>query len=298
MKYLAYIITIFLLRLLASMPKSILYLNADVLSFILHYIARYRKNVIRNNLRSSFPKASEKEIKTLIRKFYKHLADVIVENGVIQFYSKKRLQKMFSFSNPEVINKYYEQGRDIILITGHYNNWEWSATLSYTFDHLVVIVYRPLTNKYFNRKINNSRTRFGAAVVPMGNIGRALFEYKDQGIPTLTGMAGDQRPGWRNVQYWTEFLGQKTAVLTGSEKLAKKIDAVVVFMKVRRKSRGVYSAEIELITDKPKETEPNEITEKQAKILEKLILEEPANWLWSHRRWKFTYEQWKELKGI
>jgi KDO2-lipid IV(A) lauroyltransferase len=298
MKYIAYIITNSLLRLLAAMPKRILYLNADSLYFLMYYIVGYRKTVVRENLQNSFPKLSEKERSHLAKKFYKHLADVIIENGVLQYYSKKRLSKMFSFSNPEILKPYYEQGRDIILMTAHYNNWEWTAPLSYTFDHLAVIVYKPLKNKYFDRKISKSRTKFGAEVIDMGKIGRALFEYKDKGIPTLTGMAGDQRPNWRHVQYWTSFLGQQTAILTGSEKLAKKFNSVVVFMKVRRKARGEYSAEIEVMTDNPRATEANEITQKYTEILEELILEEPSCWLWSHRRWKFSYEKWKELKGI
>jgi KDO2-lipid IV(A) lauroyltransferase len=204
---------------------------------------------------------------------------------------------MFSFSNPELIHNYYKQGRDIVLVTGHYNNWEWSSPLSYTFDHLTIIVYKPLKNKHFDKEIKKARTRFGAVVVPMGNIGRVLFEYKEKGIPTLTGMAADQRPIRRNIKYWTNFLNQKTAVFTGSEKISKKINAVVVFMKVRRTSRGKYSAEIELITDKPEETTLNEITEKHTRILEKLIIEEPAFWLWSHERWKISYKKWKDLGG-
>ncbi|MDA3822545.1 MAG: lysophospholipid acyltransferase family protein, partial [Bacteroidales bacterium] len=283
MKYIAYIITNSLLRLLAAMPKGILYLNADFLYFLMYYIVGYRKNTVQKNLQISFPKLTEKELAHLAKKFYKHLADVIIENGVLQYFSQKRLSKMFRFSNPEILKPYYEQGRDVILMTAHYNNWEWTAPLSYTLDHLVVIVYKPLKNKYFDKEISKSRTKFGAEVVAMGKIGRALFEYKNKGIPTLTGMAGDQRPNWRHVQYWTTFLGQKTAILTGSEKLAKKFNSVVVFMKVRRKARGEYTAEIEVMTDDPQATKPNEITQKYTEILEKLILEEPSCWLWSHK---------------
>ncbi len=248
-------------------------------------------------MKNSFPDKTATDILALKKKFYHSLADVILENAVIQFYSRKKLEKMFSFTNTELVERYYEQGRHIILVTGHYNNWEWASPLSFTFRHLVVGVYKPLKNKYFDKAYIKARTRFGAVAVPMANIGRKLFEYKEQNIPTLTGMVGDQRPIRKHVQYWTDFLNQKTAVFTGSEKLAKKFNAVVVFMKVRKLRRGKYQAEIELITDNPAETATNEITEKHTRILEKLILEEPAYWLWSHNRWKISYERWLELKG-
>jgi len=297
MKYIAFIITSALLRLVALLPNFILYLLSDILYFILYYLIAYRKEVSYRNLRNSFPELSGKEIKRLAKKFYRHLADIIIENAVIQFWPERRLRHMFRCTNPEIIDRYYEKGRDIILITGHYCNWEWASPLSLTIKHLVIGVYKPLRNKYFDRAYRKARTRFGAVAVPMGSIGRALFEYKEKEIPTLTGMVGDQRPIRKHIQYWTDFLGQKTAVFTGSEKLAKKFNAVVVFMKVRRIKRGVYQAEIELVTDTPNETSANEITEKHTRILEKLILEDPSSWLWSHNRWKISYERWIELGG-
>lgn len=294
MKFIVYIITISFLRFLAILPKKILYLISDFLFFLLFYLVKYRISVVRENLKKAFPEKTAEELKRIRKSFYKNLADVIIENAVIQFYPKKRLEKMFSFSNDEIMNDYYETGRHIVLITGHYNNWEWALPLSYTFDHLVIGVYKPLKNKWFDKAVKKARTRFGAAVVPMQRIGRALIDFNNKGILTLTGMVADQRPMRSQIHYWTMLLNQKSAIFTGSEKLARKFNSVVVFMKVRRLHRGVYKAEIELITDKPLETSENEITEKHTRILEDLILEEPANWLWSHKRWKLSYEEWND----
>ena len=296
MKYIAYIFTTAFLRLLALLPPRLLYIFSDILFVLLFYIAGYRKKVVTKNLSASFPGKSPEELKHTRRKFYRHLADVIIENAVIQYYSKRRLEKMFTFRNPEMIREYYERGRDIILVTGHYNNWEWSAPLAYTFKHKIIVVYMPLRNKYFDREVMRARTKFGAEVVPMGNVGRILFKYKQEGIPTLTGMAADQRPIRKHVQFWTRFLNQETAVFTGSEKLARKLDAVMVFMKVKRVSRGKYSAETTLISDKPNELLPNALTEAHTHLLEQEILADPANWLWSHDRWKISYERWLKLK--
>lgn len=297
MKYIAYIITIALLRLVALLPKRALYLLSDFLFFILFRIAGYRKEVTATNMRNAFPDLGEQELLKLQKKFYRHLADVVTENAVIQFYPKRRLERMFNFTNPELVDQYYTQERHIILVTAHYSNWEWASPLSYTFRHQVVGVYKPLKNPHFDRAFRKARTRFGAAAVPMGRIGRALFEYKEKGVLTLTGMVGDQRPMRKQVRYWTNFLNQKTAVFTGSEKLAKKFNAVVVFMKVRRVERGRYNATFQLVTDTPAATAPFEISEQYTRILEELILEEPANWLWSHNRWKISYERWLELQS-
>lgn len=297
MKYIAYIIAMALLRLVALLPRRGLYMVSDFLYILLLRVAGYRKETATNNMRNAFPDLDEKELLKMRNKFYHHLADVIIENAVIQFYSKNRLEQMFSFSNPELIQDYYEQGRHIILITAHYNNWEWASPLSYTFRHLVLAVYKPLKNVYFDRAYRKARTRFGAAAVPMRRIGRTLFECKEKDTLTLTGMVSDQRPVRKQVRYWTDFLNQKTAIFTGSEKLAKKFNAVVIFMKVRRVERGKYRASFQLITDTPAETAPFEITEQHTRILEDLILEEPANWLWSHNRWKISYERWLALQS-
>jgi KDO2-lipid IV(A) lauroyltransferase len=239
---------------------------------------------------------SDNEIVRIRKKFYHHLSDIILENAVLQYYPKRRIQKMYLFENPELIEHYYDQGRHVILMAGHYNNWEWGAAFSYTWRHLIIGIYQPLKNKYFEESFKKARVRYGALAIPMGNIGKAFFEYTEKGRPILLGMVGDQRPYRKHVQYWTHLLNQKTAVLTGSEKLAKKFNAVVVFMKVRKIKRGVYSGVIELITENPGKAARNEITEKYIRILEEEIREEPAYWLWSHDRWKYSYEKWLKMK--
>ena len=285
------------MRLMAALPTFILRGVSDVLYFLLYYIIAYRKAVTSGNLQKAFPEKTAKELLLLKKKFYHHLADIIIENIVIQYYSKRRLEKMFQFENPELIDAYFETGRPIILITGHYGNWEWASPLSYTFNHKLLAVYKPLKNPYFDKAYIKSRTRFGGEAVPMRRIGRVLFQYNEKKIATLTGMVGDQRPIRQQTQFWTSFLDQQTAVFTGSEKLAKKFNAVVVFMEVRKTQRGKYLASIKLITDTPRQTAEFEITEKHTRMLEALILEDPAYWLWSHRRWKISYEQWLEMEG-
>jgi Kdo2-lipid IVA lauroyltransferase/acyltransferase len=294
MKYFLFTISTAGMRLLALLPPFMLYLTADLLWLVLMYLVRYRRSTITLNLRNAFPGHSDNDIAAIRKKFYRHLADLIVENAVIPFYPQKRLEHMFRFSDTELLHRYFNLQRNIIVITGHYNNWEWGAPFSYTFDYKIVGVYKPLHNKYFDQLYLKARSRFGAHVVPMDTVARVLFDYQEKGIPTLTGMVGDQRPGKKRIRYWTMFMNQKTAVFTGTEKIATKIGAVVIFMKIRKNRRGIYTADFELVSDTSAPTKPNEITEKHTRILEKLILEEPAYWLWSHNRWKISYDEWRK----
>ncbi len=226
----------------------------------------------------------------MTRKFYRHLADLILESTASLYYSQKRLKKMVHYTNPEMIDKYTKQGRNVILMNGHYNNWELAVTLTYSTSTQLIAVYKPMKNKYLNRAFVAARGRYGARLIPMKQIAKELIRCEKAGELTATGMVSDQRPIKQHIQYWTTLLNQKTPVFLGSEKLARKFDSVVLYMKTRKVKRGVYSTEFELITEHPKETKKYEITDKQISILEKLIMEEPAYWLWSHDRWKYKYE--------
>jgi len=297
MKYIAFILAVGFLRLLSLLPRFMLLLIGDFLFFILYHVAGYRKKVIYGNLQRCFPEMSDAERKQIARKYYHHLADIILESAVATYYPKKRLEKMYRFSNPELLHEHYRAGRHVIIVTAHYNNWEWAPPLSYTFGHKLLAIYKPLRNKYFDREFRKNRSRFDAHAVPMKSIGRVLFEYDREKVPTLSGMVADQRPLKNQPQHWTTFLGQETGVYLGSEKLARKFDAVVVFMKVRKIKRGRYSTEFVLITDQPKSEPEFAITEKHTRELENLILEEPAYWLWSHKRWKFSKADWEAVAG-
>lgn len=294
MKYIAYIFGIAFFRVLSILPRFIIYFISDLLFLVLYYIVGYRKKVAIKNITNSFPDYSEKEVSRLARKFYLHLADIIMESAASLYFSKRRIQKMYTVSNPEIFEKYYKEGRSILVLTAHYGNWEWSTPMSITVQHDVVAVYKPLKNKYFDRAMQRVRGRYGAHVIPMKNITRELINFKNNSVLTVSGMVADQRPIKQHIQYWTDFLKQKTPVFLGTEKLAKKLDSVVLYGNAVKVKRGVYSAEFQLITESPKDTKEYEITDKQFKILESIILKEPAYWLWTHDRWKYKYEDLNE----
>jgi len=294
MKYIAYIFGIAFFRALSILPRFIIYFISDLLFLVLYYIVAYRKKVALKNIRTSFPEYSKKEVSRLARRFYLHLADVIVESAASIYFSKRRMNKMYQVSNPEIFEKYYKEGRSILVSMAHYGNWEWTIPMSLTVQHDVVAVYKPLKNKYFDRAMQRVRGRYGAHVIPMKNIGRELINFKNNGVLTVSGMVADQRPIKQHIQHWVDFLNQKTPVFLGTEKLATKLDSVVLYGNAVKVKRGVYLAEFQLMSESPKLTEQYEITDKSFKILESIIQKEPAYWLWTHDRWKYKYEDFNE----
>lgn len=290
MKYIIYIFGIAFFRVLSLLPRFLIYFISDLLFLILYYLIGYRKKITIKNIKASFPEYSKKEVYLLARKFYLHLADVIMESAASLYFSKKRMQKMYKVANPEIFEKYYKEGRSILVLTAHYGNWEWSIPMSLTVPHKVIAVYKPLKNKYFDKAMQRVRGRYGTIAIPMKNIGRELIKLKNEGVLTVTGMVADQRPIKQHIRHWTKFLNQETPVFLGTEKLAKKLDSVVLYGNAVKIKRGVYSGEFQLITENPKDTAEFEITNRQFQILESIIRKEPAYWLWSHNRWKYKYE--------
>ncbi len=294
MKYIAYIISLTLFRILALLPRPVLYGISDFLFLWIYYIIGYRKKLARKNLRNAFPEYSEAGIKKNLRSFYHHFCDLFLESAISHYLPARKLDRMFRFTNPEVADRFYDQGRHVIFVIGHHNNWEWSIALSRTFRHQVLAIYKPLHNPYFDRALLRMRERFGSRGVPMQRIARELLQADRDKQPTLTGFVADQRPIWQHIRYWTEFLGQPAPVFLGAEKLAVKFNAPVFFMKVSKVKRGMYEAELQVVTENPAQCKPYEITEKHVRLLEEAIRQEPAHWLWTHNRWKHSYRHYLE----
>lgn len=298
MKFLGYIFTYGFVWLLHLLPEAILYLLSDLLYLLMYHVAGYRKKVVFDNLEKAFPEKNKSEIRHIAKKFYHHLCDLMLESAVSHFYSESTALKKITYKNPGLLNELYSQGKQVMAVLGHYGNWEYMSTLSLVIDSPVVAIYKPLHNPYIDRMMQKNRNTFGVITVPMEKIARRLIEYKKNNTPVLTLNLGDQRPMYHQIQYWTKFLGRDTPMFLGTEKLARKLDAAVVFLKIRKLRRGRYEMEAELICESPEGLEPFEITNRHVRILEDLILEEPAYWLWSHKRWKHSYEKYKLEHGI
>jgi KDO2-lipid IV(A) lauroyltransferase len=273
--------------LLGIVPFRLLYMLSDFVSFLLRKVFRYRKDVIMNNLKSSFPGLSEEDIGLIARKAYLNLSDIFLE-GIRAFtMTRKQVRARHHILNPEILDSYFEAGHGVIVVTGHYGNWEW-GTLSPALQtrYHIIGFYKPLNNKWMNKLVNRNRSRYGTTLAPIRQTTNTFKNYKGQTVIYL--MAADQSPSNREMAYWVNFLGRETAFLHGPEKHARINNYPVAFVAIRRVKRGFYELKLELLVEDPSKLPDGGITMLFAEKLEALIMEDPANWLWSHRRWKLA----------
>jgi KDO2-lipid IV(A) lauroyltransferase len=268
------------------LPLRILYFVSDLFFLVLYYFPSYRRDVVAMNLKNSFPEKSPAELKSIAKKFYRHLADIFVETLYVTHMSLDEQRKRFTYTNLEIMDKLREEKRDVIAVLGHYNNWEWPTLLPFYLKFKTIIIYRPLQNEYFDRYIRKQRSKNGIVLTPTSMVIRELLTNRKNNINTVSVFLTDQTPAVTEIRYWTTFLNQDTAVYTGAEKIASRYDMAVVFFNVQKIKRGFYNLRIELLLDHTAHLSENEITEAHIKRLEEIIRDKPEYWLWSHRRWK------------
>lgn len=247
----------------------------------------YRKGVITQNLQRSFPHKSAKEIKEISHRFYRHLAQYFVEVLKMFLLNTAFIQKRMKLQNQELIQRYYQEGKDVILVLGHYGNWEWGLlATSLMSEHEMVGIYKPLSAAFWDAQLKRIRSQFGATLVSKQESIRYLLKKGNK--PRLIGVIGDQTPTKNEIDYWTSFLNQDTPVFSGTEKLAKKLNCPVVFVHIDKIKNGYYEMSFELITENPQAHPEGEITNLHTQKLEEKIIARPELWLWSHRRWKHS----------
>ncbi len=284
MQALSYYLIYPLIYLIASLPFPLFYLVSDALCFLIRLVG-YRQEVIQKNLRNSFPEKSDKEIRQLTRKFYGYLCDLTLETFKTLRMTESESRQRVILENPEVFLRLFEEKKSISLVLGHFGNWEWMGPcITLNTPYQLVVIYRPLTNPYFERMLCRMRTRFGTQITPVPYTLRTMVANRDK--ITATAFIADQAAP--SNAYWTTFLHQDTSVFTGPEKLSTKFKYPIVYLHAERPKRGYYTIRAEILFEHPENTQENEISEAFTRRLEKDIIQDPAIWLWSHKRWKHT----------
>jgi len=276
------------------LPFWFLYLLSDVLCFFVFFVFRYRRKVIHQNIQRCFPNMKPRQQRLTELRFCRHFCDIFFESFKFISMSQKELMKrMKMVSGIDRMNQSLEAGHSCAIYLGHYANWEWFSTLCFWSDKGAMMqLYHPLRNKLFDRLIGYTRNRFGNINVPMEQSLRYLVNEKKKGRPIVVGFIADQTPLYKNIHYWTRFFGHPTSYFTGSERLAQKFDMDVYYADIRCVKRGYYTVNMQLMTDQVKQLPECAITEMYNQRLEKTLSKNPAYWLWSHARWKRTYQQW------
>jgi Kdo2-lipid IVA lauroyltransferase/acyltransferase len=292
MGYIGAFFFIFAILFIGLFPFPLLYEFSNIIRYLIYNIFGYRKGVVLKNLEGSFPDLSSLEFNRIVKLFYKNLIDVFLEGMRAFTMSRKQILKRHKIINPEVLESFYQSGQSVIGVTGHYANWEWgslSASLQTKFK--VVAFYKPLNNKYIDKFVRWSRTRFGTHLASIKETTSTFEKYKN--TPTIFLMAADQGMPKKFLDraYWVQFLNRKTAFLHGMEKHARINNLPVIYTDIQRLKRGYYTIELSVLTAKPRELEERQLTEIYARKLESIIIQKPEDWLWSHRRWKHSPPQ-------
>lgn len=285
----------YLLYAVSTLPFRVLYAFSDMLMPLLYYIIRYRRGVVRHNLTSAFPEKSPKEIKTIEKKFYHWFCDYFFEAVKLMSISDKELNRRFHVKNPEVHEAWFLKGRNTAGFLGHYCNWEWLSRVGKDMnpERRVCLIYDPLHSKVVDYAFLRLRSYPPTGVpTPKKDILRQLITWKREGRMSLSGYIADQAPKWKSIHLWLPFLNHpQTPVFTGAERISRKMNDVVYYVKMRRPRRGYYEVEYIPITDDPASLPEGEITRRFFKLLEASVREAPEYYLWTHNRWKRTKEE-------
>lgn len=262
-------------------------LLSDILFPIVYYLVRYRRQVTRTNLRNAYPEKSCAELGRIEREYYRHICDLLVE-GLHNLYCHPRsIMRRYRCENRQLVNQYYEQGQSVVLISSHYNNWEYMvSSLNFQLMHLGIGVGKPLNDKSVAGYITRRRSRFGTEIVGPDNVRQTIDYYQKHHVPCAYMMLSDQSPSNEHKSYWTLFMHQETPFLYGAEYFARKYDLPVIYYEVTKERRGHYKVRFELLCDKPSKVPQYTITARYVKRLEQTISQAPQYWLWSHKRWK------------
>jgi KDO2-lipid IV(A) lauroyltransferase len=276
---------------LSLLPWRILYLLSDGIYLLVYYVIGYRKKVVMSNLAIAFPEKNEAEKTRIAKKFYHNFIDSFIESIKLLSISEREFRKRFS-TNIEVLNQLYGSGQNVQIISGHYFNWEF-ANLGVALDSKFpfVVVYMPLSNKIFDKLVYRLRTKFGTLLVPATEFRRDFHKYIHSEYALI--LVADQNPGGPDKAYWTPFFGKPAPFVRGPEKGAKVNNTAVVYAHFYKLKRGYYRVDMELVTTEPKSYPNGALTRLLVNKIEASVKKIPDNYLWSHRRWKFAYDEEK-----
>lgn len=290
---LLYVLLFSIWYLLSLLPMRVLYVISGGLYLLLYRIVGYRRKVVKKNLTGSFPEKSEEKLRKIEQGFYHFFCDYLVETVKLMTISQEEMKRRIKFRGAELIDEIIGSGQSVTLYVGHYCNWEWASSIPLWINPSTWggQVYHPLENKVFDKLFLTIRERMGAHCIAMQDTLREVMKHKCENQPIVMGYISDQKPLWVNIHHWVNFLHHDTPVLTGTERIARKMNHAVLYVDIQRVRRGYYEAEFKCITREPQKLKEYELTDIYFEMLEKSIRRAPEFWLWSHNRWSRTREE-------
>lgn len=286
MQLLVYLLLYPLLWVISILPFRLFYLVSDAVCFLVYRVIGYRKKVVRGNLELAFPEKNKDELDRIEKRFYTHMVDLFLEMIKSMTISKEEMLRRFQYTNIELLHKYEQEGKSIIMLAGHYASYEWLMSLGYVIQHEGHAIYAPLSNKYFDRLVRRIRSRHNAFLVSRYKAIETIQSHLKNNTLAIYGFANDQSPQPHKAHYWRPFMGVTVPVFTNAERLAKKLDMTVMYIGVEKVKRGYYQATLKLLSDDPKSVPDYKITDEYTDLLEAQIRKDPAYYLWTHNRFK------------
>ena len=287
------------LWLISLLPFPVLYAISDFFSLFVRRF--YRTKVVRENLRTAFPEKSAQELKDIERKFYRQLCDNFMEDIKMLSMSKEEIMRRMTFSGLEEIKKRHEAGQTLhFLYLSHFGNWEWISSINYSLQPWCTSgqIYHPLRNDAMDELFIYLRGQYGGVNIKMKETFRRILQLKRENKNYTIGFISDQQPKWASIHHFVPFLNHDTAVFIGAEHIARKVDAFMMYGRMSRPKRGYYHLDIIPMEDHPASVPETTLTDRYFELLEADIKEHPEMWLWTHKRWSRTKEEWLKRQNM
>ncbi len=287
-----YYLTYTFFWLITLPPLRVLYVFSEGLYFLIFHLFKYRRKIVMDNLQIAFPEMTDADRTTIAKGYYRHFADHIVESFKLIHFSKSDLNQRFVYENISLLNNLLDDGKNLVLVSGHLGNWEWMVNIQPQLRYKYLAIYKPLTNKNFDRLMKHLREKFSVdgELVAMKNIYKRVLLLEQEKVKNITWFLADQSPP-ADYPVRKKFFNVESPFFSGPAKLAKKFDYPIVYLEISKLSRGYYSAKFKMLNENPALLSEDELMENYIAAIEDSIRKQPEQWLWSHRRWKHSVRQ-------
>jgi KDO2-lipid IV(A) lauroyltransferase len=280
-------------RASARLPWALLYGIARFFSLLLQHLAHYRLDVVRANLTGALTSLDPRELAKIESHYYRVLGELVVETLKAAAFTADEMRSRVRLNNLSLVREELDAGRSVLIVAAHQCNWEWMLlAMSLELEHPLDAAYKPLRGLHGERVMHAIRTRFGSNLVPAKELLTTIIANRGQ--TRAIAMVADQEPVTTDYKWWTTFLGRETAFYMGPEKIARATRFAVMFAGMRRLKRGYYEVTFEPISAAREQFTNGDITERYARVVEREILANPGDWIWSHRRWRLRKEDQPE----
>lgn len=280
-------------KLLMLLPKKFRKLIFIFIGFLAYKLDRRYTKVVRQNILFIYGDDVDEEFIQKITKYsFKLLSLNFLHTLESNYYSIEEISKKITFINEEVVKKAQEANRPIVFITSHYGAWELGGAMISALLEPVMIVYKPMKNKYFEKYLLESRKKWRIKYVQRRGATKGLLKQLKSGgaIALLIDTNVGKKDG-----VVVEFLGKEVTQIKTTAFFARKFDAAIIPVLIHTKDDTNYTIKFsdEIIPPKSDNSEADILTsvKMQTDWLSKEILKEPEPWFWLHRRFKTDYPQ-------